>query len=473
MTTVESQPARAGTPDPSQPAATGADRPGPRRRRPWRRLVLGLAAVLAGAAAFGYYRQKGIPSSRDVGDALAYLERRVGGKASEPPAEPPRPARSASDQAWDGAVTVAPEQGRAIGLQLVAVEPQREPMRLELTGRTAYDPNSLHKLRPRFDTLVEQVHAVPGQVIHKGDPLVELNSVDLAAAKSDLQTKYVQWQRDLRVLKLHEKLVTEGAVSQQTYIDDRNAENKSHLDYVQARDKLRILAVPDEDVDPLTRGLGDMPTGEQDFGTVASKAKMTLKSRVDGIVIQREAVPGNFYDENDILMVIAPLDHLWVLANVYEVDQAKVSVNQEMEIRFPFLQQTTRAKVEYISSEVSRETRAVQVRASIRNPGGLLKSDMLVKVVLDIQPVKGQTIVPRLALVVINGGEYVFVKRPGKEGEPGRYERRKVSVAQENSNFVIIAGGLAAGETVATNGSLILAQLYEDLQIVDTGMPVQ
>ena len=46
-------------------------------------------------------------------------------------------------------------------------------------------------------------------------------------------------------------------------------------------------------------------------------------------------------------------------------------------------------------------------------------------------------------------------------------------MAQENSDFVVIASGLEAGETVATSGSLILAQLYEDLQMVETGMPVQ
>ena len=38
----------------------------------------------------------------------------------------------------------------------------------------------------------------------------------------------------------------------------------------------------------------------------------------------RDVVPGNFYDSNDVLMVIAPLDHLFVWVNVYEADQAKV-----------------------------------------------------------------------------------------------------------------------------------------------------
>jgi cobalt-zinc-cadmium efflux system membrane fusion protein len=173
-------------------------------------------------------------------------------------------------------------------------------------------------------------------------------------------------------------------------------------------------------------------------------------------------------------MVIAPLNELWVWVNVFERDQGKVALGQRMVIQFPFLEQPAYGKVEFVASEVSRESRAVQARASIPNPGGRLKSDMLVKAALEIPPVKGQTVIPRLAMVVINGDEYVFVSK-SHTGALGtdKFERRKVVVTQENSDFVVIASGLAAGEMVATSGSLILAQLYEDLQMVATGMPAQ
>jgi cobalt-zinc-cadmium efflux system membrane fusion protein len=473
MTTVETEPARQAMPDSTDAQTAGRqDRSGSRRRAPWGMLIL-LLCVGAGAAVY-FYKYSGSSPRLNLNQTLAYLQQQVLGKTEATRAAEPKPPASRSAGPWNGAVALENGQAKAIGLQLVEVKPQIEPLKLELTGRTAYDPNSLNKVRPRFDTLVEKVHAEPGQQIHKGDPLVDLDSVDLAAAKSDLQAKYVQWQRDLRVLKLHEKLALEGATALQVYIDGQNAENKSRLDYATARDKLRILAVPDADVDPLIQKLGDLPATTAALGTIADKAKMTLRSRVDGIVIQREVVPGNFYDENDVLMTIAPLDHLWVQANVYEVDQAKVAVGQKLEIRFPFLQQTTQGTVEYVSSEVSRETRAVQIRASITNLGGKLKSDMLVKVALQIPPLKGQTVIPRLALVVINGNEYVFVKKnKGDTKTTDMFERRRVSVAQENSDFVVIASGLEAGETVATSGSLVLAQLYEDLQMVDTGMPVE
>lgn len=172
-------------------------------------------------------------------------------------------------------------------------------------------------------------------------------------------------------------------------------------------------------------------------------------------------------------MVIAPLNQLWVMVNVYERDQSKVAMGQRMNIQFPFLQKTASGAVEYVASEVSKDSRAVQVRASIPNPDGSLKADMLVRAVLDVPPIAGQTVVPRLSMVVINGDDYVFVRNPadGAEEKEKRFERRKVTVAQENSDFVIVHNGLAAGEEVVTNGSLILAQLYEDLQMVNTGAP--
>ena len=82
---------------------------------------------------------------------------------------------------------------------------------------------------------------------------------------------------------------------------------------------------------------------------------MTLRSPVDGIVIQRDVVAGNLYDNTNVLMVIAPLDQLWVWVNVYERDQDKVALGQRMDIQFPFLEQTAHGTVEYVASEVSRE----------------------------------------------------------------------------------------------------------------------
>src|SRR5262249_14428420 len=121
-------------------------------------------------------------------------------------------------------------------------------------------------------------------------------------------------------------------------------------------------------------------------------------------------------------------------------------------------------------NEVSKDTRAVKIRASIPNPETKLKSDMLVTATLEIPPVPGQTLIPRLAMVAVNGRDYVFVQ---VAGDPDKYERRVSQVAKATADRVVVADGLKAGETVVSNGSLILAQLYEDMGIVESGRPIK
>ena len=111
-------------------------------------------------------------------------------------------------------------------------------------GTHAYDPNSLNKIRPRFDTLVEKVRVELGQKVKKGDPLLDLFSTDLAAAKNDFQTAYVQWQHDLTLRTLRENLFKTEAISEQLLTDTRNDENKSRLAVTTARQKLSSSGFP-------------------------------------------------------------------------------------------------------------------------------------------------------------------------------------------------------------------------------------
>jgi cobalt-zinc-cadmium efflux system membrane fusion protein len=433
-------------------------------------LAIGLGGVLYfGSVSRAQFKKEALHALKSLGSAKSPVSERA-------PTARDTAGRSAETPEWDGLVTVDRNKQRAIGLHLATVEPQNEPLKLELSGRTAYDPDTLFKVRNRFDALVLQVHKTRGRPVKKNDPLVDLYSTDLASAKSDFQTKFVQWQHDRKLYDLREKLVQTGAISQQLWVDTQNDEQKSRLDYNLALDKLQVYEVPEGEISPLIAPLTDKgkEINAAQFGDVSKKAKMTLLAKTDGIVIERAVVPNNYYETGSELMVIAPLDHLWVLANVFELDQDKVKVGQTMEIQFPFLEQKIKGPVEYVANEVSKDTRAVQVRATIKNPGGRLKSDMLVKAIVDIPPQPGLTVIPRLAMVAINGEGYVFVHQSTSPPQgPDKFERRRILVTQERIDQVVVKSGLKPGEKIVTNGSLILAQLYEDQRTVDTGLPTQ
>jgi cobalt-zinc-cadmium efflux system membrane fusion protein len=99
---------------------------------------------------------------------------------------------------------------------------------------------------------------------------------------------------------------------------------------------------------------------------------------------------------------------------------------------------------------------------------------MLVRATLKIPPVPGQTFIPRQAMVAMNGNEYAFVqKEGGTQNGIEQFERRQLVVAEERDDHVVVKSGLKAGEHVASNGSLVLGQLYEDQQMIATGMPLK
>ncbi len=477
MNTVGTEQAHLGNSEPTAAAGEPREevhgRASPPRRGAFGKLWLLLVLVgLIGAGGVYVWQVGPVRARHDAERVLAYVQQHTPSSTKEP-SSPETPAEAKPTAPWDGFVGISLEDAKTIGLVVVSVEPQVDPINLPLMGRTDYDPNTLSKIRPRFDTLVEKVRVERGQKVTVGAPLVDLFSTELAAAKNDYQTAFVQWVHDRNLLKMKEKLLVEKAASEQQVIDAKNDESKSRLTAATAKEKLKVFGVLETQIDLLTKNLGDAPMPEE-LHTISDKARMTRLSPVEGSVIQRDAVPGNLYQNDDVLLTIAPLDHLFVWVNIYEADQAKVAVGQDMEVRFPFLDRNVPSKVEYIASEVSKDTRAIQLRTSVPNIDGKLKADMLVRATLKIPPVQGQTVIPRQAMVVMNGAEYAFVQKPEGSGSgTERFERRALVVAEERDEHVVLQSGLKAGEHVASNGALVLAQLYEDQQMVATGMPLK
>jgi cobalt-zinc-cadmium efflux system membrane fusion protein len=197
---------------------------------------------------------------------------------------------------------------------------------------------------------------------------------------------------------------------------------------------------------------------------------MILRSRAAGVVVLRNVVTGNYYTSADLLMTIAPLDHLWVRGSVSELDADQVEKDQKLKIIFPFSDRTLDATVGYIDKAIDADSRSARFRTTIRNPAESFKAGMFVRMLLEIPPAIGNTTIPRIAMVSVDRYEYVFVKKPGLAH---RFERRQIVAVKENNDVVIVAkpslshSGLTPGEEVVTTGSLILEQMYEDMVMTE------
>jgi cobalt-zinc-cadmium efflux system membrane fusion protein len=423
------------------------------------------AVVIAGSAAVIAFNPWAQSHARNVWGKLL-------GERSAEAAELPSPTREKTT-AFDGTISLQPNEITALGLTLAPVKLQTEPLKLSITGRTDYDPNTQNRIRPKFKSLIDKVYVEYGQNVKAGDPLVDLFSADLAEAKGLYETKMAQWEHDRAELERSAKLQKVGAESDKVYLSALNDEKKTGTEAKIAKDKLMVFGLSEADIANVAREDG------------TKKAKMTLRSPGSGVVIFRDVVKGNLYDENDVLLTIAPLDHFWVYGYVYPSDAARVSLDQTWVIDIPFLGQQHRRPIESITSEIDKETKTLRIRTKIDNVSNKLKADMLVGGWIEIPPPtnKKRTMIPRLAMVSSDGGDYAFVSKPNPSSSaddkdtPLVFERRTLRVIHEGSEGVYIAEGtrpgegLNEGEQVVTKGSLLLMQIYEDKAGLEAGGP--
>jgi len=424
------------------------------------KLPLTLAAV-AGAGAFAFFN----PQARQRVEA-AIKTASMKSPSAPPPAASTAPAggRAAPAPRWDGLLHFDDDRREALGLATSPVHSQTAPSKLRLIGQTDYDPYTLTTIRPQYNCRVEKVHIREGSTVKKGDPLVDLFSSTLAESKSDYESKYIQWEYNRDYVASKRPLAESKSISKRELIEAENAERKSGVDMKLAKDELLVLGLSESEIQAARKEVG------------AQKARFTIRSPAPGIVIKRDVVPGNLYEPSSSLMVIAPLDHLWVRGNVNEIDVAKVELNQGLEVVFPYTDMHISGKVEYIDKAIDPDTRAAKFRTSIPNAGAQLKSGMFVRVFLDIPPTRGRTVIPRIAMVSVDRDNYVFVRN--KEHETWTVERRAIRPWQEGDDEVIVDEptkdhrGLVPGDEVVTTGSLILEQVFEDKSMSENGAPL-
>jgi cobalt-zinc-cadmium efflux system membrane fusion protein len=144
-----------------------------------------------------------------------------------------------------------------------------------------------------------------------------------------------------------------------------------------------------------------------------------------------------------------------VQVDASEADLHDVERGQRLDIiSNAFPGKVFRGNVSNIAPELDPSTRTVRIRGVVENPDRLLKAEMYVTVdvVRDESRVAQAGVeVPSKAIFTIDQKSYLFV-----ELAPGQFERREVTPGTEKDGTVPISAGIAAGQRVVTEGSLLL-----------------
>ncbi|MEQ1690525.1 MAG: efflux RND transporter periplasmic adaptor subunit [Gemmatimonas sp.] len=374
------------------------------------------------------------------------------------PSEAPPAADGHSEDLPPGVVQVPEAAQRNAGLETLTVERRTLPATIEVTGVVAPDDARVGHVRPLARGVVEAIAVTLGARVSQGQTLVTYDNIELGElvgsyleataalrqAETDLEVKQRSLERAEALIKLE-------AVAQQT-LDLRRAEHKNAQAAV-ASQKASVAKV-EEQIHRFGLSEADLARLTPDEGTSPHRtaSHSVLRAPFSGVVTKFDVSTGELVEPERELMTISDISTVWVLADVYEKDLAKVRVNSDVNIRVDaYPDRVFIGRLTYISDIIDPQTRTAKVRCVIANPDGALKLEMFAKVAVATTDSREGIVVPVTAVQQIDGNSVVFVRQT-----PERFIRRNVALGVTAGDVVEVLSGLKAGDVIAGAGSFYL-----------------
>ncbi|MBS1650828.1 MAG: efflux RND transporter periplasmic adaptor subunit [Bacteroidetes bacterium] len=307
---------------------------------------------------------------------------------------------------------------------------------LNLSGKISFDESKVINLFPLVSGKVAKVFVKLGQKVEKGELLATIHSSDI----STLQNNLVSANSALTVAK--KNLDVAEDLYKSSYYSER--------DLFAARDAYKQAQ---SSVDIVKEQLAVLGAGEK---TNSSEAIYKVISPIAGYIVQKNINESQDMrsDNGTNIFTISSLNTVWVLANVYENDIAKIKLNDRADIvTLAYSDSTFQGKVDQINSVVDPETKSLKVRIVLDNNGGLLKPEMFANVKIHSTTQEQIMCVPTSALVFSDNSFNVIVPK-GKNS----YTKHRVKLMRtvDMKSFV---EGIDNGTPVIKNATVYLANI--------------
>jgi multidrug efflux pump subunit AcrA (membrane-fusion protein) len=201
-----------------------------------------------------------------------------------------------------------------------------------------------------------------------------------------------------------------------------------------------------------------------DLGQVTQE--YLLRAPIEGEIIARNVNPGTEVQGQHTrgtsleMFTIGSLDEVWVLADVFEVDLARVKVGAPVSVSvIAYPDRKFTGRVDWISGSLDPGTRTARVRCNMPNPDRELRPEMYATVSVGVPTVRALTI-PRDAILRFGNQTVVIVALGKNESGLTRFARRVVKVDETvTGDFLPVKRGLNPGDTIVVHGGLLLSGL--------------
>ena len=309
----------------------------------------------------------------------------------------------------EGGVRVSPAMIQNLGIRVVRAQVRDIAPSVAAVGRVEQDERLVAEVQTLTPGFVESLAVrAEGEPVARGGRIATVYSPELLGA----QHEYVA------LLRIRRSAITPGL---------RAA----------ARNRLRLLGLPDPQIRALDRGGPPQRT-------------YPVFAPASGVVSRIGARPGAQVAPGQSIVTIAGLSRVLVVAEVPEASLGDVHAGLPVRITFAGLPGETReGAIDYIFPTLDPESRTARVRITLDNPGYRLRQGMFANV--QILGTGGMAlVVPSEAIIDTGRRKIVVVRRNGS------FMPVEVATGRDAGDWTQILSGLAPGAEVVASGQFLI-----------------
>jgi cobalt-zinc-cadmium efflux system membrane fusion protein len=337
--------------------------------------------------------------------------------------------------ALDDVIRLSPAAIEAAGIRWAKAELRDCPRILKAVGKILAPKPRTAIVSYFLPGRVSDVQVQVGNRVKKGQPLVTLQCAEVAAAMSEFYKAVASHELAQLNLAREKQLAADGIGARKNLLAAETDFKVARGNLEAAEKRLHILGFNEVQVKDIAQAHKISPA-------------MTLHAPIDGKVVASAAVVGAMVDQSKEILTIIDPTSLWVDAEIYEKDVAKVKIGQEVEVVVPaYSAERFAGKVSYIADTVNEETRTITVRTEVDNRDDRLKPGMFADVSLFYARSGPVLAVPLSAILEDGRHKVVFVHAKDS------FVRREVETGAVNGHYQQVVKGLQADEEVVIQGN--------------------
>lgn len=384
----------------------------------------------------------------------------------------------------EGAIEVSNETAELIGIKTAQVVNGEIEETIATTGKVLVAPNGQAMVGTKVDGRAVRVLAEPGHQVRAGQPLVVIDSPQIAdlrgqltearakvrlaeqkrarTVKSENRSAVIQSKNRLDLAEAtlaRKKRLAELGAAAGREVAEAEMEYKNAKAEYEYQSTIQITREQQEAVSELEQNQAVVMRLTQSLAALGASSSgeggiLSISSPIAGTVVDRHISVGQAVNQGSELLTIMNLANVIIEAQLPESQAGRVQVGGRLIARLPGdPDHPFEGKIESVGGTVDPAKRTVSVRARVTNVGTHLKHEMALEVRIASGTRKSGLLVPVSALLDDEGITAVYVK----EGE--RYERRQVTIGTINYQWAEVLSGVEAGEEVVTTGAYQLKNM--------------